>query len=130
MRVKNFLSFSFLQISITKIPFLCFFPFGCSGKSGVWGPSRSLSCACILFPSIDLLFRNCIYTTNTPARTLTHFMYFSLHLMDSLLQKSCGDDDDKRNDLTTNLFLSNLLNALPKITDTLQSRRWVNLMFN
>lgn len=45
--------------------------------------------------------------------------------MDSILQNTCGDDEDKqRNDLSTNLFLSNLLNALPKISDTLQSRRY------
>jgi tripartite motif-containing protein 71 len=40
--------------------------------------------------------------------------------MDSILQNS-SDDSDKRNDISTNLFLTNLLNTLPKI-DTLQNR--------
>lgn len=41
--------------------------------------------------------------------------------MDSLLQNNPDENDKKRNDLTTNLFLTNLLNTLPSI-DSLQNR--------
>lgn len=41
--------------------------------------------------------------------------------MEPLLQNNPDDNDKKRNDLTTNLFLTNLLNTLPSI-DSLQNR--------
>ncbi|KAG5682004.1 hypothetical protein PVAND_011400 [Polypedilum vanderplanki] len=41
--------------------------------------------------------------------------------MDSILQNNSDENDKKRNDISTNLFLNNLLNTLPKI-DTLQNR--------